>query len=205
MAKIIPSLLISLVTISLVCTDLPHRPDSLYEALKKQDPKVIRLLLEQKDSNPNIYYGHRYNTYPLFMARTREIAQLLVEGGADLLQHNWLGYSLLHHTIDPSIEDDSLFDYYVEQGLDPSLLPDKGATLWHQLLASARWYPAQRIEARAKKLRALNVPEHTMHPDSGFTPEQLVTRQLKQVQGNFDPKIFGQARGLIRLLRIFKR
>jgi len=96
----------------------------LFRVVYNESPNQIQMLkalLEYK-ANPNHKHPEDEST-PLYHSKSRKVAELLVDYGADLNQINKLGHNHLHNCY--SIE---MIEFYLEKGLDINEKNNLGST-----------------------------------------------------------------------------
>lgn len=95
----------------------------LHLAAKKNDCQLLNVLLAKK---PNVNCQNSDRETPLHLAKSFEIAQLLIEYGADVNRIDNLGRTPLHLAKTPEIAK-----LLIEKGADVNLADNKGRTALH--------------------------------------------------------------------------
>lgn len=145
--------------------DVFHYDNSGYNSLaltlfNYDDVEFARFLL-RSNANPNIELKGVHSNKLIFFAKSVEALQLLRQYGADFSQFNQGGgfsseMNLLHSSLDYN-QDDSIFDYLINEGFDPHVKTLRGANLWHTLIWYSTYCSPERLFARAHKIKKLGV------------------------------------------------
>jgi hypothetical protein len=156
----------------------------LTHAIENNDIEFARFLLE-KNANPNYDVKMIHSSKPIFFAKTPEMAELLVSKGARLdVINKGTGVTsdmdLLHSSINYNTENNKLFVYYLEKGLNPKVCLADGDNLWHSLISTSISYcPEERFIFRANRLHELDISPDQKNK-GGLSALELVEEAIKE-------------------------
>lgn len=162
----------------------------LCEAASQNDLIFAEYLLK-KGANPNDEIKGVHSSRPIFFAESLEMAQLLIESGADTSVINegqgvTKDMNLLHASIGYNTKDCRLFDYFLKKGFNPYSLDRNGNNLWHNFVwLSMHHFSEKKLFARAHKLNALGVNPNQLN-NKGESAIDLVKEDIKSETANLN-------------------